>query len=219
MQPSAMSDIVVTREEVGYRGGAGGVDIFVPSRAIQLAGKPKLLSKFWYALLAFMVFYGALFLYIQSREGVDQALGALVLLLMLAPLIMLGGGRRIGSALGRGVRTAGQIAQYTQLPDAGVDEGRTIHRPNQRLTLGQTNNRQVYEDGAMSRRNTPLRLDKSLRLEVRDDDGEDDGVFDTAGFWLVDPNSHEEQLLLEKIARDERDKVTTAIREALHSLT
>ena len=71
----------------------------------------------------------------------------------------------------------------------------------------------------MSRRNTPLRLDKSLRLEVRDDDGEDDGVFDTAGFWLVDPNSHEEQLLLEKIARDERDKVTTAIREALHSLT
>ena len=113
-----MSDIVVTREEVGYRGGAGGVDIFVPSRAIQLAGKPKLLSKFWYALLAFMVFYGALFLYIQSREGVDQALGALVLLLMLAPLIMLGGGRRIGSALGRGfalrARSPSTLSSRTQ---------------------------------------------------------------------------------------------------------
>ena len=214
-----MSDIVITREEGAYRGELGGVDIFVPSRVIQLPGKPRLISNFWYAVMAYMAFYFGVYMYIRHGDNVDQVLGSFVLLGLMAPLILLGGGGAMRSRSRRGSFNASYHAtQNIHLPDAGFTKGRTIPRPNQRLTLGQKSIRQVYEDNAMSRRNTPLRLVSGYQLDVRDDDGEDDGEFDTAAFWLVNAETNDEQLLLEKIARDEREVVSAAIHDALRAL-
>ncbi|MFT5353050.1 MAG: hypothetical protein ACI9KE_000247 [Polyangiales bacterium] len=165
--------------------------------------------------MAYMAVYGSVFLYVRYGD-VDQVYGSMVLILMMGPLVLLagGGGMRFNSE-----RVTYRASSDIQLPSAGVTPGQKILRPNQLLTLGPQSIRQVYEENAMSRRNVPLRVQKGARLEVRDDDGEDDGVLNTAALWLVHPESNDEQLLLEHVTPDERDGVVAAVRNALRYMT
>ncbi|MFK7998240.1 MAG: hypothetical protein AB8H86_01540 [Polyangiales bacterium] len=215
-----MSDIVIKQETGGYRGEAQGVEIFVPSRVVELPGKKQ--SVMWprYLLLGYLALYFSVYLYIQQSSG-DKVPGSMLLLAMLMPLLAIGGLNVYGS---RGMSRRSSLG----LPRIDVNVGgggattrsktrRTIERPNQRLTLGAKSLRQVYAEGSMSRRNIPIQMQKGSRLEVRDDDGEDDGIFDTAAFWLIHSDGSE-QVILENITREERGAVAKAVREALQTM-
>lgn len=175
MRMLGVREIVIKRERGGYRGEAQGVEIFVPSRIIELPGKEQ--GPHWAHHLV---------------HGFITVVGLFL--------------------------TNGRVHQGP-LPSTSGRRGkaRTIDRPNQRLTLGDKSIRQVYVDDAMSRRNTPIRVQRGARIEVRDDDGEDDGIFDTAAFWLVHSDGSE-QVLLENIARDERGTIAKAIGDALQTV-